>query len=296
MTESIAHWSSKAIGSSWWQLPLVTLGSLLVWSILLLAFGLYLAHMHPAAAPVDAIQASIVEVSGLAGGGGGSPGVGHTGSSPPARFQQPRRVDTHAAVLAAPKVSYATVLAAPKASHKITHRPRYETFAKTAITHPRDSMQPLSSLTNGKVADVASIAGTSKNGAAIAGRGISGSGRGGGMGNGVGSGSGAGVGPGSGNGHGGGFGNGGDGPRAIYAPVPTIPEDLRDEVFEAKAVVLFHVSRDGNATVSLVSPTEFDELNNLILDTLKKWRFRPASKAGVAIDSAAQIRLLITVQ
>jgi periplasmic protein TonB len=285
MTDALSHWSSKAIDSSWWQLPLVTLASLLVWSVLLLAFGLYLAHMHPAAPPVDAIQASIIEVSGLAGGGGGSPGVGRTGSSPPARAQPTRRVETHAAVLAA-----------PRASHKIIHRPRYETFAKTAITHPRESMQPPSSITNGKLAKVASLSGTGKSGAAMAGTGISGIGGGGGTGNGVGSGSGAGVGPGSGNGHGGGFGNGGNGPQAIYAPVPTIPEDLRDEVFEAKAVVLFHVSRDGRATVSLVSPTEFDELNDLILDTLKKWRFRPAFKGGVAIDSAAQVRLLITVQ
>jgi hypothetical protein len=82
MTELLSHWSSKAIDSYWWQLPLVTLASLLVWSVLLLAFGLYLAHMHPAAPPVDAIQASIIEVSGLAGGGGGSPGVGHSGSAP----------------------------------------------------------------------------------------------------------------------------------------------------------------------------------------------------------------------
>jgi len=112
----------------------------------------------------------------------------------------------------------------------------------------------------------------------------------------AGAGSGGGVGPSSGNGRGGSFGGGSNDPRAIYAPVPTIPDDLRDEVLEATAIALFHVSREGKATVSLVSPTEFDELNDLILNTLRKWRFRPALKGGVAVDSAAEVRLMITVQ
>jgi periplasmic protein TonB len=257
----------------------VTLASLLLWSVLLLIFGFYLAQMHPPASPLDAIQASIIEVPGPAGGGGGgSLGAGHTGSPLPRRVQEPRRVAIHAPVLAAAKVS-----------HNIVRHPRFKPLAESTITRPHESVQKNHSiLTNGSVPKVASVSGAGAKDATMAGKGISGSGAG----TGLGTGSGNGVGPGSGTG----FGSGSDGPRAIYAPVPTIPDDLRDEVLEATAVALFHVSRDGEATVSLVSPTEFDELNDLILDTLRKWRFRPALKGGVAVDSAAEVRLLITVQ
>jgi TonB family protein len=277
------NWRSQVIDSPWWRLPLVTLASLLLWSILLLAFGFYLAQMHPPASSLDVIQASIIEVPGPAGGGGGSLGVGHTGSPLPRRAQEPRRVATHA-----------PVLAAAKASHNMIRHPRFKPLAESTITRPRESIQKNHSLpTNGSVPKVASVLGADANDAAMAGKNIPGSGAGKAVGAGSGNG---GVGSGAGNGRGGDFGGGNDSPRAIYAPVPTIPDDLRDEVLEATAVVLFHVSREGKTTVSLVSPTEFDELNDLILDTLRRWRFRPALRGGVAVDSAAEVRLRITVQ
>jgi hypothetical protein len=104
--DSSTNWRSQVIDSPWWRLPLVTLASLLLWSILLLAFGFYLAQMHPPASSLDVIQASIIEVPGPAGGGGSSLGVGHTGSPLPRRAQEPKRVVTHAPVLAAAKVSH----------------------------------------------------------------------------------------------------------------------------------------------------------------------------------------------
>ena len=118
----------------------------------------------------------------------------------------------------------------------------------------------------------------------------------GGIGNGTGTGAGNGVGAGSGTGAGGGFGSGGNGPEPIYAPAPTIPDDMRDEVLEAVAVARFQVSSNGDFVVSLTKPTDFSRLNDIILETLRTWRFHPASRNGVAIDSDAQIRLLITVQ
>jgi outer membrane biosynthesis protein TonB len=285
MSDPGSNWQSQTIDSSWRRLPLVTLVSLLTWSILLLAFGLYLAHMHPPAPSLDAIQASIIEVPGPAGGGGGTRGASHTGSPLPRRAQEPKRAATHA-----------LISAAAKPSHNIVRRPRFKPLAESAIMRPRESMQKNHALlTNRNVAKVASASGADESGAATAGKGSSGS-VGEGAGNSSGAGSGNAVGPGSGTGRGCGFGSGSDGPRAIYAPVPTIPDDLRDEVLEATAVALFHVSREGKATVSLLSPTEFDELNDLILDTLGKWRFRPALKGGVAVDSAAEVRLRITVQ
>jgi hypothetical protein len=108
-----------------------------------------------------------------------------------------------------------------------------------------------------------------------------------GIGNGVDVGSGAGNGSGA---------RGGSGARAIYAPVPSIPDDMRDEVMQATAVAHFHVAPDGSATVALTTPTDFAALDQLILDTLSHWRFQPAVRDGVAIESDAEVRLRITVQ
>jgi protein TonB len=71
---------------------------------------------------------------------------------------------------------------------------------------------------------------------------------------------------------------------------------MRDEVMQAIAVARFHVARDGSATVSLVTRTDFEALDQLILDTLSHWRFQPAVRDGVAVESDAEVRLRIAVQ
>ncbi|HTT74905.1 MAG TPA: TonB family protein [Candidatus Binataceae bacterium] len=71
---------------------------------------------------------------------------------------------------------------------------------------------------------------------------------------------------------------------------------MRDEVMQATAVVRFHVLRDGSANVTMVTSTEYSELDELILATLRQWRFSPAVRDGVKIDADAEVRLLVTVQ
>jgi periplasmic protein TonB len=98
-------------------------------------------------------------------------------------------------------------------------------------------------------------------------------------------------------------GTGGPGPgsdslgaRALYSPAPKIPDELREEAFQAVAVAHFEVSYDGSVKVTLAKPTPDPRLNQILLDTLGQWRFFPAMKGGVAIDSAFDLRIPITVQ
>lgn len=86
------------------------------------------------------------------------------------------------------------------------------------------------------------------------------------------------------------------GARAIYSPVPKIPDDLREMAFEAVAVAHFEVSYDGNVKVTLAKPTADPRLNQILLSTLQQWRFFPAMRGGVAVDSAFDVRIPISVQ
>jgi protein TonB len=101
---------------------------------------------------------------------------------------------------------------------------------------------------------------------------------------------------GSGSGSGSGMGSDSGGARAIYSPVPKIPDDLREVAFEAVAVAHFLVSYDGKVKVNLAKPTSDPRLNQILLSTLEQWRFFPAMKGGVAIDSEFDVRIPITVQ
>jgi protein TonB len=104
------------------------------------------------------------------------------------------------------------------------------------------------------------------------------------------------VGGGSGSGSGAGLGSDNAGARAMYAPKPTIPDDLREGTFSTMAVARFKVSYDGSVQVSLVKPTPNPRLNQILLDTLKQWKFFPAMMDGVAINSEFEVRIPITVQ
>jgi protein TonB len=106
--------------------------------------------------------------------------------------------------------------------------------------------------------------------------------------------SGAGAGRGAGNGTG--IGSDSAGARAIFAPKPVIPDSLREEAFQTVAVARFKVTYNGQVQVTLVTPTESPQLNELLLETLKRWRFFPAMKSGVAVDSQFELRIPISVE
>jgi protein TonB len=84
--------------------------------------------------------------------------------------------------------------------------------------------------------------------------------------------------------------------RAIYRPMPEIPESLRHRTVEMVAVARFRVTADGSAQVELTGPTGDPDLNRVLLETLKRWRFFPAMQAGKPIVSTIDIRIPISVK
>jgi len=53
---------------------------------------------------------------------------------------------------------------------------------------------------------------------------------------------------------------------------------------------------DGSSEVALEKPTSNPRLNQVLLDTLKQWKFLPAVKDGVAINSTFEVQIPISVQ
>lgn len=85
------------------------------------------------------------------------------------------------------------------------------------------------------------------------------------------------------------------GAHAIFAPMPVIPDDLRDEAVHAVALARFHIHADGTVRVELVKPTPFPRINQIIMNTLKKWRFFPALDHGTPIPSLQDVKIRVDV-
>jgi periplasmic protein TonB len=92
------------------------------------------------------------------------------------------------------------------------------------------------------------------------------------------------------------IGSGAGGARAIYAPMPVIPDDLRENSLAAVAIASFRVAADGSAQVTLIQPTAIPRLNSLLLKTLEQWRFFPAIKDGRPVPSEFNVRIPIVVR
>jgi len=86
------------------------------------------------------------------------------------------------------------------------------------------------------------------------------------------------------------------GARAIYKPLPEIPEALRHRTIEMVAVARFKVAASGAAQVELIEPTSDPDLNRALLDSLKRWRFFPGMQDGKPVASTVDIRIPISVK
>jgi protein TonB len=242
-----------------WVIPV----SLILWTALLTLFAWLLERTAPPPPELTPAEVQIVELpptAGLQGGGAAQ----HPAAAPP----KPR-------------------IEAPKPEHRIKIRRAVLPPVRVHRMHPAKPKAPVAPIlppspsgTVKEPAEATSPASPSSGGteATRAGTGTvsAGSGRG--------EGSGAGIGSDS------------SGARAIYAPKPVIPDSLREESFRTVAVARFKVSYDGQVQVTLITPTESPQLNELLLETLKQWRFFPAMKSGVAINSQFDLRIPISVQ
>ena len=84
--------------------------------------------------------------------------------------------------------------------------------------------------------------------------------------------------------------------KAIYQPIPQIPDELRQDALSASAVARFHVAADGTTIVELIRPTPNPKLNRLLLSTLKNWKFFPSMKDGKPEASIEEIVIKIEVK
>ena len=84
--------------------------------------------------------------------------------------------------------------------------------------------------------------------------------------------------------------------RAIYKPMPEIPEALRRRTIDMVAVARFRVDAAGRAQVELVEPTLDPDLNRALLESLKRWRFFPATQAGRPVASTIDVRIPVSVK
>lgn len=67
----------------------------------------------------------------------------------------------------------------------------------------------------------------------------------------------------------------------VANPLPQIPQDLRADAFQSESIARFYVDVAGNVEkVELIKPCANPQLNNLLLKSLRQWKFTPSKTAS----------------
>jgi protein TonB len=74
-----------------------------------------------------------------------------------------------------------------------------------------------------------------------------------------------------------------------------VPDDLRQEAYQALAVARLRIHVDGTVEVSLLKATQNPRLNQIVLRTLSAWRFAPALEHGHPVESSQEVRVHFNV-
>lgn len=81
-----------------------------------------------------------------------------------------------------------------------------------------------------------------------------------------------------------------------FTPEPEISPELHEQCFKSSCVAKFVIKKDGKTSVSLLTSSGSQEVDDIALNTLRRWKFKPATLDGQAVDSSRKIKVEFEVE
>ncbi len=82
----------------------------------------------------------------------------------------------------------------------------------------------------------------------------------------------------------------------LYTPEPEISPELHEQCFKSCCIAKFLINKDGKTSVVLLTSSGSPEVDDIALNTLRRWKFKPATLDGQAVDSARKIKVEFEVE
>lgn len=83
---------------------------------------------------------------------------------------------------------------------------------------------------------------------------------------------------------------------AIECPQPALPTEHQEQGIKTRCVARFVIDDQGNHQVTLLTSTGSEEADEMAIDTLRKWKFKPAMLDGKAVKSTRKIRIEFEIE
>ena len=77
----------------------------------------------------------------------------------------------------------------------------------------------------------------------------------------------------------------------ITSPSPLIPPELHEDCFKSCCIARFLIGDNGKTQVKLLTSSGSEEIDDITLSTLKRWKFRPAVLDGKPVPSSRRVKV-----
>lgn len=84
--------------------------------------------------------------------------------------------------------------------------------------------------------------------------------------------------------------------EVLAAPQPVIPPELHEQCFKSCCIARFNISPDGKTSVKLLSSSGSEEVDDITLSTLRRWKFRPAMLNGKPVQSTRRVKIEFEIE
>ena len=81
----------------------------------------------------------------------------------------------------------------------------------------------------------------------------------------------------------------------VSNPVPEIPSEFKGEAFKSCCLAKFKIDHEGKCDVHLQESTGNQEIDHIVIATLKKWKFKPAMLDETPVASTRKLRIELEV-
>jgi len=79
--------------------------------------------------------------------------------------------------------------------------------------------------------------------------------------------------------------------EAVNCPQPAVTSEMMEQGVKTNCLAKFAIQPTGKHTVELLTSTGSAEVDEMTLETLRTWKFRPASLSGAAVPSVRKIKI-----
>lgn len=79
--------------------------------------------------------------------------------------------------------------------------------------------------------------------------------------------------------------------KSTFSPPPEIPSEHTEHCFKSYCVARFFIAQDGKTTVKLLTKSGSNEIDDITIGTLRRWKFKPAMLDGKPVESTRRIKV-----